>query len=145
MFGLWKKDYRQSQRSAAPTGKVLPIERVVLNKATDESYLTIKNELSQLMGIQVGIVRNKDEMTAALKRINEIILLHPANNTDYNEKKINELATVCSFICVSALERKESRGGHVRSDFPDESAGMAYHIIQEKDKKLTTEEVRNWL
>ncbi|MEI7830706.1 MAG: L-aspartate oxidase [Prolixibacteraceae bacterium] len=129
----------------APTGKVLPIERVVLNKATDESYLTIKNELSQLMGIQVGIVRNKDEMTAALKRINEIILLHPANNTDYNEKKINELATVCSFICVSALERKESRGGHVRSDFPDESAGMAYHIIQEKDKKLTTEEVRNWL
>lgn len=125
-----------------PTGKVHPMEKVVLNSATDESYLAIKNELSQLMGNQVGIVRNKDEMSAALKRINEIILMHPVNNQDYNEKKINELATVCRLICISALERAESRGGHVRSDFPEESAGMAYHIIQEKDKSLTTEKVR---
>lgn len=126
----------------APTGKVHPMEKVVLNSATDESYLAIKNELSQLMGNQVGIVRNKDEMSAALKRINEIILMHPVNNQDYNEKKINELATVCRLICISALQRAESRGGHVRSDFPEESAGMAYHIIQEKDKSLTTEKVR---
>ena len=128
-----------------PVVKILPSERVYLNNATDESYLAIKNELSLLMGLQVGIVRNKEEMTAALSRINEIIQLHPSDNTDYNEKKINELATVCRLICVSALEREESRGGHVRSDFPEESARMVYHIIQEKDKKLTTEEVRNKL
>jgi L-aspartate oxidase len=140
-----KRIINKAKNLPEPVVKILPSERVYLNNATDESYLAIKNELSLLMGLQVGIVRNKEEMTAALSRINEIIQLHPSDNTDYNEKKINELATVCRLICVSALEREESRGGHVRSDFPEESAGMVYHIIQEKDKKLTTEEVRNKL
>ena len=37
------------------------------------------------------------------------------------------------------MEREESRGGHVRSDFPDESNDLVHHIIQEKGKKISTE------
>jgi len=120
-----------------------PAQQIELRQETELTYLIIKNELSQLMSLKVGIVRNRNEMAEALKRINEIILHYPDNQTDYNWKKIYELATVCKLICISALEREESRGGHVRSDFPDESNLLVHHIIQEKGRKISTEKVRN--
>ena len=39
------------------------------------------------MSNKVGIVRNRDEMADALKRINEIIQHYPDDQTDYNGKK----------------------------------------------------------
>ncbi len=125
-----------------PIGGVRPVDSIVLNEKSDGSYLTIRNELSQLMSEQLGIVRNRKDMLAALNRINQIKEQYPGHQRDYNGKKINELATVCCLICISALEREESRGGHVRSDFPEESELLVHHIIQEKGKNLVTEEVR---
>ena len=126
-----------------PSEDVLPIETMIINNEIDNIYLEIKNELSGLMSNQVGIVRNEKEMTATLNRIGEIIRIYPDYHKEYNSKKINDLATVCSLICISALERKESRGGHVRSDFQEESPEWIFHILQEKGKKIVTEKVRN--
>jgi len=116
---------------------------IILHKESDQVYLDIKNELSQLMSNQVGIVRNFIDMSSALCRFNEIIEQYPENQSDYNRKKINDLATICSLICLSANERQESRGGHVRSDFQEESPDLVHHIIQEKGKKISMEAVRN--
>jgi L-aspartate oxidase len=121
---------------------VVPVETVELTQDHADSYLKIKNELSEIMSNQVGIVRNQEEMTNALTRIQEILAQYHENTNDYNVKKINALATVCSLICISALERKESRGGHVRSDFPKESHDLNHHIIQQKGQIITTEKVR---
>ncbi|HEY5511075.1 MAG TPA: L-aspartate oxidase [Prolixibacteraceae bacterium] len=125
-----------------PTGNILSAKDVTLNLETSDVYLQIKNELSELMSNKVGIVRNEQEMTDSLRRIEEILTQYPSDQQDYNIKKINDLATVCRLICVSAIERKESRGGHVRSDYPGESDELVHHIIQEKGKKISTEKVR---
>jgi L-aspartate oxidase len=138
-----KRIVEKAKELSLPTVTLHPEATIVHNPATDNSWLTIKNELSQLMSNKVGIVRNREDMLAALARIKEIIQEYPGNLSDYNGKKINELATLCSLICISALEREESRGGHVRSDFPGESPNFVHHIIQEKDKSLSTEIVRN--
>jgi L-aspartate oxidase len=124
-----------------PAG-LLPGCDIILNGKTDQVFLDIKNELSQLMSTQVGIVRTEAGLVRALGRINEIIGQFPENQSDYNYKKINDLARVCSLICISALERKESRGGHVRSDYPEESPEMIHHIIQEKGRPIRKEKVR---
>jgi L-aspartate oxidase len=124
------------------TDKIVPEGEFYSGLDGDEAFLAIKNELSQLMSNQVGIVRNREKLLSATLRIQQIICDYPANSLDYNQKKINELATVCSLICLSALEREESRGGHVREDFPNESPEFVHHSIQEKGKELTTEEVR---
>ena len=138
-----KRIVEQAKELPDATGDLFPIEMIALHPESDDTYLKIKNELSQLMSSTVGIVRNHKEMSEALTRINLIEKQYPENLTDYNGKKIHELATVCKLICISALERKESRGGHVRSDFPRELDEFVYHILQEREKPLASENVRN--
>jgi L-aspartate oxidase len=52
------------------------------------------------------------------------------------------LTDICRLITLSALEREESRGGHVRTDFPFEMDEQLRHIIQQKGEPLQHEPVR---
>ena len=55
---------------------------------------------------------DKDSMTYAGQLSNY-------SGRDYNYHKIINLTDICRVITLSAIERKESRGGHVRTDYPD--------------------------
>jgi succinate dehydrogenase / fumarate reductase flavoprotein subunit len=47
---------------------------------------------------------------------------------------LNNLLTVAEAITLSAIERKESRGGHFRDDFPEKSAEYAtFNLVITKD------------
>ena len=47
---------------------------------------------------------------------------------------LNHLLTVSEAITLSALERKESRGGHFREDYPNKDAGSGQmNIVVYKD------------
>ena len=91
---------------------------------------------------EVGIVRNKDGMEKALMRINEIEQQFNAIKGNYNLLKIRNLTDICRLITQSAILREESRGGHIRTDFPEESPDQLHHIIQRKENKTTYENVR---
>ena len=125
---------------------ILPLsnvqEAVYLNGDTDQEYLTIKNELANIMSDQVGIVRERKGLEAALARIESIAAQYKNPGSDYNYHKIVNLTDICRVITLSALDRKESRGGHVRTDYPDEIPAQLHHIIQEKGKEIDYEAVR---
>src|SRR5665647_1710483 len=117
-------------------------EPILLCQKTDSEFLKVKNELANVMSDQVGIVRDASGLHSALARINSISEHYKESGTDYNFHKIINLTDICRLITLSAIERKESRGGHVRIDFPFEIEEELHHIIQEKGNKIQYEAVR---
>jgi L-aspartate oxidase len=117
-------------------------KEIKLVETTDKEFLSVKNQLADLMNTKAGIVRNETQLKAALEEIESLYLKYKEPIKDYNHIKIKNLIDICRLITTSALERKESRGAHIRSDFPNESKQLESHIIQEKGKEIQYEFVR---
>ena len=90
----------------------------------------------------VGIVRTESEMRQALADL-EALKARAATATVTGHREYNpgwhtaldlrHLLTVSEAITRSALERKESRGGHFREDFPDKAAEFGtFNIVTRK-------------
>jgi succinate dehydrogenase / fumarate reductase flavoprotein subunit len=94
----------------------------------------VQHDLQTMMQELVGIVRREDEMRRALDALAALRVRAPrvavTGNREYNPGwhtalDLPNLLTVSEAITRSALERKESRGGHFRDDFPDKDAAYA--------------------
>ena len=120
----------------------IEIKEILLCQETDQDFLKFKNELATIMTNQVGIVRNEKGLKDALLVIDSISMNYINKCSDYNYHKMTNLTDICRLITLSAIERKESRGGHVRSDFPFELDEQLHHIIQQKGEPLKYEPVR---
>ncbi|MFQ5786385.1 MAG: hypothetical protein ACE5H1_00225, partial [Thermodesulfobacteriota bacterium] len=47
----------------------------------------------------------------------------------YNKLMVQNLIDLCSLTAKAALLREESRGAHIRDDFPDEDPKFKAHIV----------------
>jgi succinate dehydrogenase / fumarate reductase flavoprotein subunit len=118
-----------------------PFERGAANSA--QGPFQVQYDLQETMQDLVGIVRREDEMQRALVEIGKLWeragQVGAAGNRDYNpgwhtSLDLKNLLTVSEAITRSAIERKESRGGHFRDDFPEKDAGHAtFNIVTFKD------------
>jgi succinate dehydrogenase / fumarate reductase flavoprotein subunit len=90
----------------------------------------------------VGIVRREPEMQDALQRIRALRErarhTHVPGNREYNPGwhtalDLENLLTVSEAVTLAALERRESRGGHFRDDFPAKDDRYAdFNIVLRK-------------
>ena len=78
-----------------------------------------KSRLQSIMWENVGIIRNEQNLKEADKMVEDLYnqLAIGDNKLDYYEM-VNML-TIAHIIIQAALWRKESRGGHFRSDYPE--------------------------
>ncbi len=89
----------------------------------------ILEELQLVMMENVGIYRNKEDMTRAVEKIQELRGRYlevrvqdtsPSYNTDLPDlMELGNLLDLALITAVSALNRTESRGAHSREDFPE--------------------------
>ena len=95
-----------------------------------ENPFQIQSNLQDMMQELVGIVRTENELHDAIGKIDG--LKEKANvtgcdgNRGYNPGwhtaiELKHMLTVAEAIALAARERKESRGGHFREDFPEKS------------------------
>src|SRR5262249_34578632 len=98
-----------------------------------EGPYQIQQELQQMMQEWVGIVRQESEMKQALAGLQKLwervrrvgVQGHREYNPGWHTAlDLHHLLTVSESITRSALERKESRGGHFREDHPDKDAAF---------------------
>jgi L-aspartate oxidase len=113
------------------TGKLSP---VTVSPENEQQFLELKNEMAGLMSGNLGIIRNRNQMEQALTRFEEIYNMVNDHSNDYNHLKIKNIAEICILISRAAIIREESRGGHIREDFPAEDPRFRVHIIQERGK-----------
>lgn len=71
-------------------------------------------QLRAVMSGSFGVIRRQDTMLQGLRQIRQLI------RDNHDPVFANSLVTA-ALLAVSALSRKESRGGHYRSDYPDSS------------------------
>ena len=111
-----------------------PFEQGSKTGASAEGPYQIQHELQNMMQELVGIVRREDEMRRALENLGTFwdragkcaVYGHREYNPGWHTAlDLKHLLTVAEAITRSALDRKESRGGHFREDFPDKSAADA--------------------
>ena len=93
-----------------------------------EPPYAVQHELQDMMQDLVGIVRREPEMQEALGRIDALRArarkVGVSGNREYNPGwhtalDLDNLLTISEAITRAAIERRESRGGHFRDDFPD--------------------------
>jgi len=93
-----------------------------------ENPYAVQHDLQEMMQDLVGIVREESEMARALDALSRLrdraARSGVGGNRDYNPGwhtclDLANLLTVSEAVARSALERRESRGGHFRSDYPE--------------------------
>jgi succinate dehydrogenase / fumarate reductase flavoprotein subunit len=133
----------EAQIEAAAKTALEPFERgASAGAGSAEGPYQVQYDLQKMMQLLVGIVRNEGEMREALDGIGKLwnragktaVYGHREYNPGWHTAlDLTHLLTVAQAITLSALERKESCGGHFREDFPDKNAGAAkYNIVVKK-------------
>jgi succinate dehydrogenase / fumarate reductase flavoprotein subunit len=118
------------QIDAAATQALGPFDR----GAAAENPFKIQQDLQGMMQDLVGIVRAEEEMQQALGHLEALARRaaqagttgHREYNTGWHTAQdLGNLLIVSEAIARSAIERKESRGGHFRQDYPEKEATFA--------------------
>jgi succinate dehydrogenase flavoprotein subunit len=108
-----------------------PFGRGAEGVAGSEGPYQVQTALQEMMQSLVGIVRREAEMVRALDELsklldrsrNVVVSGHREYNPGWHTAiDLKHLLTVSEAITRSAIERKESRGGHFRDDFPNKNA-----------------------
>jgi succinate dehydrogenase / fumarate reductase flavoprotein subunit len=93
-----------------------------------ENPFTVQYDLQTTMQNLVGIVRRQEEMEKALEEIGELrkraAKVGATGNREYNNGwhtslDLENLLTIAEVVTRAGAERKESRGGHFREDYPE--------------------------
>jgi fumarate reductase (CoM/CoB) subunit A len=102
-----------------------------------------KNRIKSLMWEKVAIVREEKTLNEALGQLQE--MQNELENLDVNEKKqyntdlvtaleVINMVEICILSVKSAILRRESRGAHFRSDFPQTLDEWKKSIVLSKNK-----------
>jgi succinate dehydrogenase / fumarate reductase flavoprotein subunit len=123
---------------------LLPFERADAKK---KNPFQIQATLQDMMQDLVGIARTAKELSEAVEQIRllqkEAETVGCDGNRGYNPgwhtaMELKHMLTIAEAIAVSAMERKESRGGHFREDFPEksESFGKINHCLKKQENGI---------
>jgi succinate dehydrogenase / fumarate reductase, flavoprotein subunit len=116
--------------------------------AGGENPYAVHTDLRKCMQNLVGIIRTEPELLQAREEIarlrQRLQRVSVQGNRQYNPAwhlalDLSSMLTVSEAITLAALERKESRGGHTRDDYPntDAALGRVNVVTRRKDQELT--------
>ncbi len=110
-----------AEEKAAPT-----VQTVSVGEGEASRVAALRERLRNLMWQHAGLLRDQAGLSAIQAELHVMRRELPTATTRENAEMCN-LHTVAELIVASALARKESRGAHARTDFPQHDPGQAKH------------------
>lgn len=130
--GIGASDFAEGQ-SGTSSIDMAEVEAVIaesmapLSREEGENPYDVQRDLQETMQTLVGIIRTESELTSALEEINRLkervakvsVRGGLAYNPGWNlATDLPSMLSVSTMVTLGAIERKESRGGHTRDDYP---------------------------
>jgi L-aspartate oxidase len=117
--------------------------------ANPTSLSHISREIRSIMWQYVSLCRDEEGLLEARRRIQTLHHSLPARASSGNERSVHlpqwtetrNMLLMAELVIAAALQRRESRGSHWRSDFErlDESlAGVHYAYVKDSSRPVTT-------
>jgi len=151
--GLYAAQYAKNFRGALTidAGQVEALARECLEpfeRRGGENPYAIHQDLQECMQSLVGIIRTEGELKKALEEIATLRercrRIKIDGNRQYNPAwhlalDLHSMLTVSEAVTRAALERKESRGGHTRDDYPktDSELGKVNVVVRQVRGDMT--------
>jgi succinate dehydrogenase / fumarate reductase flavoprotein subunit len=149
--GEFAAQYAKKQQPSSPTRA--DVDRVIADalapfergkQGGKENPYEIQSDLQDMMQELVGISRTGTELQEAIAKIDELKrraeIVSCGGERGYNPGwhtaiELKHMLSVAEAIARSAAERKESRGGHFREDFPAKSGELGKVNIHVADNQ----------
>lgn len=118
------------------------------NGSGKENAFDLSNEMKSVMFRDVGIYRNEKDMQSAVEKVRELQKRYKEvrvsdsgrifNTELLNAWELGNMLEVAEVVAVSALNRKESRGGHSREDYPerDDKEWLKHTLVSKQDGRV---------
>ena len=94
-----------------------------------------KDAIIEGMSTHLGIVREREDMEEFVARLSEISSASEGVSGWFGFK-LGTMLDVCLLVARAALLRKESRGAHMRSEYPEEDSDYEKHLVFRKDLEV---------
>jgi len=97
-------------------------------------FLDYKAKIADIMNRNVGIVRNSSEILSAISEIEGVSTSLDKLSGHYKHK-LEMVLDISLLIARSSLVREETRGVHIREDYPGENDKWKTHTVYKKGKE----------
>jgi succinate dehydrogenase / fumarate reductase, flavoprotein subunit len=134
--------FDQAEVEAAAADALAPFGR-----DTGDNPYELHQELQDVMQDLVGIIRTEAELKQALERIAALseraAAVRVEGHRQYNPGwhlalDLKSMLAVSECVALAALERRESRGGHTRDDYPspDQALAKVKLVLRQRDGEV---------
>ncbi len=103
-----------------PRRDLKPVDPLLLKR--------LREQVCTLMTDRVGIIRTRTGLESALAELRGLREEHRDLMNCWGGRAFRKMLRVCELTTRGALIREESRGAHIREDFPDENQRFEGHI-----------------
>ncbi len=112
-----------------------------VNENRKDFFWATKEKIASIMWNKVGIVRDYSSLISAENDLKNILDTIDEPECEYYTSRIYSIIDLSLLIIIAAIKRKESRGAHLRSDYPNEDDSLLLKFVQSKISGVTQEDI----
>ncbi len=103
----------------------------ILETSNAEIATAVRKRIKRVMWERVGILRDRDSLKRAIREFDQIAAAKLSTSS-------RNFVTLAQLVARAALWREESRGGHYRTDFPEQRDEFRVHSIQRMNAEISS-------